>query len=63
MAIMISLTTLAAVFVALRLFVRMRLLRNVGLDDYLITTSMVSTATPLSNRLALWASDRLVKGQ
>lgn len=38
---MVSLTALATIFVAARLFVRVRLLRNVGLDDYLITASLV----------------------
>ena len=46
MGVMVSLTALATVFVLLRLFVRIRLLRNVGMDDYLIGISMVSTARP-----------------
>lgn len=41
MGVMVGLTALATVFVAARLFVRVRLLRNVGLDDYLITGSLV----------------------
>lgn len=41
MGVMVGLTVLATVFVAARLFVRVRLLRNVGLDDYLITASLV----------------------
>lgn len=41
LGVMVSLTALSTVFVAARLFVRIKLLKNVGFDDYLITASMV----------------------
>uniref|UniRef100_A0A093UM92 Rhodopsin domain-containing protein n=1 Tax=Talaromyces marneffei PM1 TaxID=1077442 RepID=A0A093UM92_TALMA len=34
-------TSIATLFVAARLFTRIRILRNIGLDDYLIASSMV----------------------
>ena len=34
---------ITALFIAARLFVRMRLLRNLGTDDYLITLAWVSS--------------------
>ena len=40
-AILGSMTAISAVFVAARLFVRIKLLRNLGLDDYLIVLAMV----------------------
>lgn len=41
-AILGSMTAVSALFVAARLFVRIKLLRNLGLDDYLIVVAMVS---------------------
>lgn len=40
-AILGSMTAVSAVFVAARLFVRIKLLRNLGLDDYFIVVAMV----------------------
>jgi hypothetical protein len=34
-------TSIAVMFVAARLYTRIRILRNIGLDDYLIASSMV----------------------
>ena len=44
-AIVGTFTGLSALFVAARLYVRIRLLRNLGLDDYLIVLAMVSLAS------------------
>lgn len=41
LAILITLTNISAIFVAARLFVRVRILRSVALDDYLIVIAMV----------------------
>lgn len=41
-AVIWSMTSLATIFVVARLCVRQRLLRNFGLDDWLIGISMVS---------------------
>lgn len=41
LAVMWTMTMLALVFVVTRLCVRSRLLRNFGLDDWLIAASMV----------------------
>ncbi|KAM0715776.1 hypothetical protein Q7P37_008290 [Cladosporium fusiforme] len=41
LAILITLTNISAIFVAARLFVRVRILRSVALDDYLILTAMI----------------------
>jgi len=43
LAVCISLTTVATVFVAARLYVRVKILSRLGLDDWLIIVSMVST--------------------
>jgi hypothetical protein len=43
LAVMWSLTALALVLVVARLCVRQRILRNFGLDDWLIAFSMVSS--------------------
>jgi len=40
-AIVGSLTGVSALFVAARLYVRIRLMRSIGLDDYLIVLAMV----------------------
>lgn len=40
-AIVGSFTAVSALFVAARLYVRVKLLRNLGLDDYLIVLAMV----------------------
>jgi hypothetical protein len=42
MGVMWSLTVLAIVVVVTRLYIRQRLLRNLGLDDWLIVASMVT---------------------
>ncbi|OKL55304.1 hypothetical protein UA08_09457 [Talaromyces atroroseus] len=39
--VMWTTTSIATLFVAARLFTRIRILRNIGLDDYLIASSMV----------------------
>lgn len=50
-AIVGSLTAISAVFVGARLFVRIKLLQNLGLDDYLISIAMVNNAlSPASSR-------------
>ncbi|RMY95778.1 hypothetical protein D0864_05278 [Hortaea werneckii] len=41
LAIMASLNAITVVFVTARLFVRIKLLRNAGLDDYLIVAAMI----------------------
>lgn len=43
LAIMASQNAITVVFVTTRLFVRIKLLRNAGLDDYLIVAAMVSS--------------------
>ena len=50
-AIVGTFTSLSALFVAARLYVRIRLLRNLGLDDYLIVLAMVSLAGPCSTTM------------
>jgi len=47
-AIVGSLTGVSALFVAARLYVRIKLMRNVGLDDYLIVLAMVRRSTTVS---------------
>lgn len=47
-AIVGSLTAVSALFVAARLYVRIKLMRNVGLDDYLIVLAMVRTPELMS---------------
>lgn len=42
LAILGSLTGISAVFVAARIYVRVKLLRNLGLDDYLIVLALVT---------------------
>lgn len=42
LAILGSLTSISAVFVAARIYVRVMLLRNLGLDDYLIVLALVT---------------------
>jgi hypothetical protein len=42
LAVCISTTTVATIFVAARLFVRIRILSMISLDDWLIILSMVS---------------------
>jgi hypothetical protein len=44
-AIVGSFTGVSALFVAARLYVRIKLMRNIGLDDYLIVLAMVRTYT------------------
>lgn len=41
LATLSSMTGVTAIFVAARLFVRIKLLKNPGLDDYLIVVAMV----------------------
>lgn len=48
LGVTVSLTALSTAFVVARLFVRIKLLRNVGLDDYLIAGSMVNLHPPAS---------------
>lgn len=45
LAILYSGTVLAAIAVALRLWVRIKFLRKVGLDDWLVAASLVSGAS------------------
>ena len=40
-AIVGTFTGISALFVAARLYVRIKLMRNIGLDDYLIVLAMV----------------------
>jgi len=47
-AIVGSLTGVSALFVAARLYVRIKLMRAVGLDDYLIGLAMVRFSTIVS---------------
>lgn len=46
MGVMWSLTVLALLIVVTRLYTRQRLLRNLGLDDWLIVASMVTSLLP-----------------
>ena len=41
--VMWTTTLIATLIVAARLFTRLKIVRNIGLDDYLITSSMVGT--------------------
>lgn len=54
-AIVGSLTAVSALFVAARLYVRIKLMRNLGLDDYLIVLAMVrfSSVTQSSEKIDL----------
>jgi hypothetical protein len=42
-----TLTALSEAFFAARLFVRIKLMRSIGLDDYLIVLVMVRSHTPM----------------
>lgn len=54
-AIVGSLTAISALFVAARLYVRIKIMRNLGLDDYLIVLAMVrlSAIIPSSEKIDL----------
>lgn len=54
LAVTVSLTAVSVAFVAARLFVRIKLLRNVGLDDYLIAGSMVTLSPCIAEPIDLY---------
>ncbi|RMZ33115.1 hypothetical protein D0859_02769 [Hortaea werneckii] len=58
--LLVVFTIVSALFIAARLFVRIKLLRNLGADDYLITLAWICAIinTGISARATHWGSGR-----
>lgn len=51
LAVLWTLTALTTMMVMARIFIRVRMLKNFGIDDYLIVISMVRHSTTIGTRL------------